>query len=826
MRFLKPSNSLQVKGPAKVLGCYFLFSVIWIVTTDLLSHYLGRQQDIYLHTIKGIVYVCVSGGILWWVTRSLVAEANRLEGTVAEIFEQSKFGVFILDEGGTILDCNERCAAMLGYKPTEIIGKTEPNFIPQNEDFNETQVGEGSVYRYTHKEGHFICARVAASKAQLPSGESFLVGLVHNATEEVNAYQVIQQQESAINAMSVAVNRSEARSKLLMETDLVGVFVATTDGHVADANDYFLNMLGHTRQELREGKVSWWASTAREFQPKDLDAVDQLRITHRLKPYEKEFISKGSERIPVLISANYLSEDRNGVIEALVSVIDLRDIKRAQAQLARLALAVDSAYEGIAVTDAGFRILYCNPALESLTGYTRPEILQSSLTDILQDGEEGNSGQALWKTIYSGGTWRGRVLQRKKDGSEYLEDVTVTPVRDGNQEITNYLTIRKDISREYALEQQLIQAQKMEAVGHLSGGIAHDLNNVLQVVHSSAELAKRRSTDADYVAKKLTDVLNASERGAAIIAQLLAFTRKNSETPKLTDLNEVTSDTVRLVHRLLPAHIEVETELSPKFPQIHADSVQLSQVILNLCVNARDAMPEGGVLRVKTSTCDDGKGVKLSVEDNGTGMDERVKKKIFEPFFTTKPAGKGTGLGLSTVFEIVQRAGGQISVDSELGKGTRFDMTFPCASDDHDTENKQHTQDSDSALRINGLVLVCEDDASVRAAICEYLEDMGCNVIRCASAAEARAAANQQLPSILVTDVMMPGGSGVQLSKELRITNEKLKVLLITGHTESEILKTIVPDASTMFLQKPFSAASLVEKLRELQRSTGLTPSI
>ena len=823
MRFLKPSNSLLVKGPAKVLGCYLLFSIIWIVTTDLLSEYLAQQHGTYLQTVKGIIYVCLSGGILCWLTRSLVAETGRLEETVAEIFDQSKFGVFILDDAGRILDCNERCAAMLGYKPAEIIGSMEPRFIPENKNLTTAQNGdEDSVNRYLHKDGHYVSARVAASRAHLSSGETFVVGLVHNATDEVNAHRVIQQQENEITAMSVAVRRSEARSKLLMETDLVGVFVATTDGHVADGNDYFLNMLGLTRQELKDGKVSWSSSTAKEYEAIDLNAADELRTTHRVTPYEKEFITKYGERIPVLISANYLSENPSGVIEALVSVIDLRDIKRAEAELARLALAVESAYEGIAVTDADFKIFYCNPAFESLTGYTRAELLDRSLTEVLQDGEEVNSGKALWKTIDSGGTWRGRILQQKKNGSEYLEDVTVTPVRDRNGEITNYLTIRKDISREYALEQQLIQAQKMEAVGHLSGGIAHDLNNVLQVVHSSAELARRRTTEPDYVVKKLTDVLNASERGAAIIAQLLAFTRKNSETPKLTNLNEVASDTVRLLHRLLPAHIEVQTEFSPEFPRIHADSVQLSQVILNLCVNARDAMPDGGVLRVRTSTEEDAT-VRLSVEDNGTGMEERVKQKIFEPFFTTKPAGKGTGLGLSTVLEIVQRAGGKVSVESEMGKGTRFDLFFPRAGDDPEIERADHPQDRGSALHIQARVLVCEDDGSVRAAICECLEDVGWTVIACANAAEARAVASQQLPSILVTDVMLPGDSGVQLTKELRITNEKLKVLLITGHTESEILKTVVSDASTMFLQKPFSAASLVEKIRELQRSSAVS---
>jgi PAS domain S-box-containing protein len=632
MRFLKSSNSLQVKGPAKVLGYYFLFSFLWIVSTDLLSHFFARQDGLYLHTIKGILYVCFSGAILWILTRSVVIEANRLEGTVAEIFQQSEFGVFILDERGTILDCNERCAGMLGYRTAEIVGKTEPKFIPADQNLRSPGARSGdSVYRYAHRDGHYISARVAASRTQLPSGESFIVGLLHNVTDEVNAYRVIREQETAISAMSVAVRKSEARSKLLMDTDLVGVCVASTDGGVLDANDYFLNMLGLSREELREGKVSWASSTHQDFAERDLHAIDELKITHRIVPYEKTFIAKDGSVIPVLISANFLSEDANGIMEALVSVIDLREIKKAQAELSRLAQAVESAYEAIVVTDSDFRIVYCNPAFEVLTGYERVEVESQSLIRLLDDHSVGITGSANWKTLYEGGPWRGRIWQRRKSGSDYLEDVTVTPVRDKSGRLTNYLTIRKDVTREFALEQQLFQAQKMEAVGQLAGGIAHDLNNVLQAVQSSADLGIRRSPDADYVAKKLRDIMKASERGAAIIAQLLAFTRNDSHASKRTDLNEVVSDTARLLQRLLPAHIDFKTELSSKLHSIEADSVQISQVILNLCVNARDAMPEGGVLRVQTRNYEQGgeKGVMLSVQDNGTGIEERIKKKIF-----------------------------------------------------------------------------------------------------------------------------------------------------------------------------------------------------
>src|SRR6185369_9591206 len=198
-----------------------------------------------------------------------------------------------------------------------------------------------------------------------------------------------------------------------------------------------------------------------------------------------------------------------------------------------------SAYEGIVLTYPDFRIVYCNPAFEALTGFGRDEVEGKNLIGLIEDQNAETVENSLWNSLDGEGGRRGRLRQRRKNGSEYLEDVSITPVRDKQGQVTNYLAVRKDVSREYALEQQLIQAQKMEAVGQLAGGIAHDLNNVLQVVHSSADLGIRRSQDGEYVTKKLGDIMKASERGAAIIAQLLAFTRKENHTPKLTDLNEV-----------------------------------------------------------------------------------------------------------------------------------------------------------------------------------------------------------------------------------------------------------------------------------------------
>jgi two-component system, cell cycle sensor histidine kinase and response regulator CckA len=269
--------------------------------------------------------------------------------------------------------------------------------------------------------------------------------------------------------------------------------------------------------------------------------------------------------------------------------------------------------------------------------------------------------------------------------------------------------------------------------------------------------------------------------------------------------------------------VELVVEQQAHLFPIQADPVRVSQLLLNLAINARDAMPNGGVLAVSTSTrtSNERKLVSLKVEDTGTGMSEQTKSKIFEPFFTTKQAGRGTGLGLATVKEIVQEASATISVESEVGRGTRFCIEFPgaetCAATEENVEAFGLSSDS---LALKGRVLVCEDDAAVRAAVCDYLEAIGAEVVRCRNASEALAHAANSTPKLLISDLIMPGQDGLQLAKEMRKHHRDLKVLLITGHTEHDILNEIEAQDHIRLLRKPFTALSLMEQLRQLNVSS------
>lgn len=835
MRFLRASNPILIKGPARVTGLFLLFSVAWIVVTDLLfGTYLNTT--LAWHTAKGLLYVASSGMVLFWLCRVLVFEAQRWERTLLEIFRQTEIGVCFTEPDGRILDCNNAYARILGYSDSELVGR---NFFepvdPSHLEGAKANIQElferrasGAYVRerkFVRRDGSPIWARVTGSRID-PGGRQkpFLVALLQDVTCEVNAYHALEKQDLEIRDVLAAVQESENRFRGLAECSTTGIAVACSDGRILDANGEFLRMLGYSHEELEAGMLNWLENTPSEYHSASLSAIADLKITHKFAPYENEYIAKSGTRIPILISGGWLSDDEQGNSMFVISVIDLRSARRAEAQLSRLVQAVESGHESIVITETDGSIVYVNPAFEALTGYARAEVLGKN-PRILQSGRTTRGEyEDLWGTLREGRTWKGRFWNRRKDGTEYLEDATISPVRDNQGKIINYLAVKKDISREHSLENRVVQTQKLEAVGQLTGGVAHDLNNVLQVISCSVELALRRTHDAGYTHNKLLDILTATKRGAGIISQLLAFTRKRGLSPQMVDLNQVVGETGTMLRRLLPENVELVLDLGPDLFPIQADPVRLSQVLLNLAVNARDAMPNGGVLGIASTNVQDRQegnaSVRVIVQDTGCGMSAQTITRMFEPFFTTKEAGRGTGLGLATVKEIVDQAGATMTVESELGKGTRFQIDFPAKTNsDAGTSGPDKNKPAADDIALRGSILVCEDDLLVRTAICDYLSALGLEVISCGNAQEAIAKASEANPNILITDLIMPGTSGLQLAQELRSRNRDLKVLLMTGHTEHEVLTQVEAEKDISLLQKPFTGVSLMRHLRELNQS-------
>ncbi len=403
--------------------------------------------------------------------------------------------------------------------------------------------------------------------------------------------------------------------------------------------------------------------------------------------------------------------------------------------------------------------------------------------------------------------------------------ITATPLHDHEDRLVGGIALLRDVTVQRRLEQELLHSQKMEAIGRLAGGIAHDFNNLLAVIASYGELVFQELSDGDPRRPDLAEVLAAAHRAASLTRQLLAFSRKGMLQPRQIDLNEVVSGLERMLRRIIGEDIELCTLLAPSLGAIRADAGQMEQIILNLSVNARDAMPRGGRLTIETANvaapnelglgdAASGEYVMLSVSDTGTGMDAETQKHIFEPFFTTKEAGRGTGRGLATVYGIVQQSDGHIRVSSELDRGTRFTLFFPKVDGRTDRLGSARVKTLPPTARAT--VLLVEDDDAVRQVAARILKKAGCSVLEARRATEARRLCREHAPKIdlLLTDVVMPEIDGPRLAEELTGQIPGLPVLFMSGYSGVGPAPVRLGDDAS-YLEKPFTPASLLEKVQQ-----------
>jgi PAS domain S-box-containing protein len=501
--------------------------------------------------------------------------------------------------------------------------------------------------------------------------------------------------------------------------------------------------------------------------------------------------------------------------------------RRLEEERARLTSAVEQAAESIMVTDPAGTIVYVNPAFERVTGHSSAEVIGRT-PQLLNSGQQPREFYAdLWRTILAGEVWHGEIVNRRKDGTLYTERQSIAPVRNTGGQITHYVSIGQDVSASKELEAQLRQSTKMEAVGRLAGGIAHDFNNLLTLILSYSNLLVQGLPKGSPVRRYAEAIETASEQAAALTRQLLTFSRKQIVNPRVLDMNLVVSNLGKMIERLIGEDIDLRVRLVPEPALVEADPGQLDQVIMNLAVNARDAMPRGGRLLVETATVelDDeyasrhvgttpGRHVMLAVADTGIGMDAETLSHIFEPFFTTKGPGQGSGLGLSTVFGIVKQSGGNIEVQSESGMGTTFRIYLPRV--ETPPEGDAAAAPSAPAPAGSETVLVVEDASGVRELAAEILTRQGYRVLEARDGAEALGVVERHSGPIhlLLTDVVMPGLTGPELAQQARRSRPRIRVLYMSGYTASahEILQA----SGSALLEKPFSPDGLAQKVREV----------
>ena len=496
-------------------------------------------------------------------------------------------------------------------------------------------------------------------------------------------------------------------------------------------------------------------------------------------------------------------------------------------------LVINSPY-GIFRCDPAGLILDANPAFVHMLGFDSAAVLVNrSLGELHRNLMEWS---ALSEYFTARRDFTGMYAEFvRKDGSTAVVRLSGRAIRDGKQ-ITNYELYAEDVTERRALEQQLRQSQKMEAIGRLAGGIAHDFNNLLMVISGYCEFLLEKINGDPVLENPAQEIASAAERAPSLTRQLLAFSRKQMLTPKILDLNAVVTENARMLTRMIGEDVDLVVVPGTELGAVKADPGQIEQVIMNLAVNARDAMPQGGKLTIETvnATLDEiftrvhpgarpGEYVKLAISDSGSGMDAETQSQIFEPFFTTKGT-KGTGLGLSTVYGIVKQSGGYIWVKSEIGKGATFEVYLPRVTETGEVASAAPSILPSKPPQRTETILLVEDELNLRRLACQFLETQGYKVLEAADGAAAVqiCAAHKGDIDLLLTDVIMPGMNGRELAKRIASLRPTVKVLYMSGYTENTISHNGMLDPGVNLLQKPFNLQALKEKVREVLDSESL----
>jgi two-component system, cell cycle sensor histidine kinase and response regulator CckA len=491
-------------------------------------------------------------------------------------------------------------------------------------------------------------------------------------------------------------------------------------------------------------------------------------------------------------------------------------------------LISENAVDMIALVDANGRRLYSSPSYQKLLGYSAEELAETPAHEQIHPDDREAVLDAVNDARHSGVGRRLEYRVRHKSGRWLAVESTVSVARNHEKD-TRLVIVNRDITDRKQLEEQLYLSQKLEAIGRLSGGVAHDFNNLLGVIIGYSEALQRQMSPSDPNREAVDEIQNAGKRAAVLTQQLLAFSRKQVLEPKILDLNVVVSDIEKMLRRLIGEDIELKILLCESLGTVKADRGQIDQVIMNLAVNARDAMPKGGKLILETANAEldendvnryryvvPGPYVLLKVTDTGCGMDAELQSHIFEPFFTTKESGKGTGLGLATVYGVIKQSGGYIWLDSEVGKGTTFKIYLPRVNEPREIVAQEGR--TPSTHRKNRTILLVEDEQSLRKLTRTALVEMGHEVLEAADAFQALEVAKPRdlVIDLLLTDVVMPGMSGRILADKLCAARPDIRVLYMSGYTDGAVANHGVLESGISILRKPFTREELTERVDDV----------
>lgn len=794
-----------------------------------------RKRDIHSRVmpdgriIESKWYPLPDGGVV--VVSRNITQQRRTEDTLrrqAEIIQGMHEAIFVHDEAGLITGWNRAAERLWGYTREEVLGKHRGLFLaseagsPPDLEINEKIKTEGRF------EGERNCAR--------KNGQEFIASVTVALLEEEQtgpprfvcfARDVTAQKRAEAEAVSM-----QQRFEAFMANSPVVAFIKDAEGRHIFANKIFESTLGPERRDWlgKRDAEMWDAETARQLQDND------AKVLATGKPLVTEEQVKTDEGFRTYLVSKFPIESETGERMLGGLALDLTEIKKTEQALreseARLRGVHENAADGIFTMDEHGIIETTNQAAEEMFGYAPRELVGKEVSTLMGGDHKTRHQAYVDKYMQTG---RGQILGVgpreltgiRKDGSELALDLAVNVMKLDDRQI--FVGIVRDITDRKATRRQLQQAQKMEAIGQLTGGIAHDFNNMLAVVLGNLELAVERSAEGRDVGKLLDLALQGATRGSDLTKRLLAFSRRQFMEPRLVDVNETIAGMADILQRTIAESVEIDINRGSDLWGIKIDPIQLQSAVLNLAINARDAMPEGGRLQIKTYNANikagdnaNRKGLKpgeyavVSVKDNGTGISAENMERIFEPFFTTKEIGKGSGLGLSMVHGFAEQSGGKAIAVSEPGEGTEIFIYLPRCREPEASQSDSPEKEKIGAREIN--VLLVEDDQEVRVLVAEYLKTMKFQVIEAENGANVEdILEGKPQIDLLLTDMVLPGGmSGSEIARHVCQQLPDVKVLYMSGYAAHSRLHGEIIEESARLIQKPFRRRDLESAIAEV----------
>lgn len=739
------------------------------------------------------------------------------ESRFRSYIEHAPLGVMIADKNGIYKEANPAAAQIFGYTEIELIGKSISDLLaPQSlalglRNFQRLEVEQFSYdeYQMINKDGKTIWVFVQAVKLD---DNSFL-GFCQDTT-------IRKHFERELQKLSMAVEQSP-----------VTIMVTDIEGTIEYVNPIFTEISGYTFSEVFGKNVNMLSTSTT---PKEL-YTDMWETILSGSAWKGEFDNKkkNGEIYKERATISPIKNDQGNITHFIAVKEDITGIQKSEKKIVEQSLMMKQLFDGsptaTVLMDASKNIINVNDAFISLFGYNRDELNGRNINTLIVPDTKMEEAEFLDNELaMDHGVHLIESIRKNKSGIEIDVLISGLPVI-VHGSIVNYYFMYLDISQQKLLQKQLIQAQKMEGLGTLAAGIAHDFNNILGIMLGYASLLSSLRNNTEKFDHSIQNMLKAGERGASLVRQLLTFARKTTVNISSININETINELMKLLNETFPKNITIKTSLLKEMPFINADASQIHQVILNLCVNARDAMPKGGTVAITTALIDSNAidrpmpkiisshYVKLCIEDTGSGIPEEIRERIFEPFFTTKEIGKGTGLGLSVVFGIIERHNGTIFVDSELGAGTAFTIFLPVP--ESTVKKLSHTKGTHNENSEGSeTVLLIEDEPMLKDLMISFMESKGYHIISASDGNEGYKFFTEYKDSIsaVFTDYGVPGIDGLELAKKILSHHPSIKILLASGYLEPPVHQEIEKIQRIRFIAKPYDSADVVNIIRKM----------